>query len=210
MENIDDLLMLLENPTRREILRRLTMETHYPLQLAKELKLSPQAVMKHLDLLERHGMVRCSRTQSRTGPTRKCYVATKSLSLRLEVTPHLLEVRIDELPGAERTEDKVNVAQESFDIFGSFASIRDRLREINNEISALETRLLELLWSRDRQLSRASRMILELSDSYEERGIMHYLLTHDDPEISDISRSLGLREEVLRDALLRLQRKRLI
>ncbi len=55
--DIDDLLAMVENPTRRRILELLTSGPSYPLQLSKELGVSQQAVMKNLVLMERNGMV---------------------------------------------------------------------------------------------------------------------------------------------------------
>ena len=57
MTDLDDLLSMVENPTRRRILEALVAEPRYPLQLSKELGVSQQAVMKNLTLLERHGLV---------------------------------------------------------------------------------------------------------------------------------------------------------
>ena len=50
--DLDMLLAAIGNPTRRRILRKLVKETHYPLQLSKELSVSQQSIMKHLKVLE--------------------------------------------------------------------------------------------------------------------------------------------------------------
>ena len=57
MMDLDILLSMVENPTRRKILESLVKEPHYPLQLSKELGISQQAVMKNLNMLEKNGMV---------------------------------------------------------------------------------------------------------------------------------------------------------
>ena len=54
---LDELMGVLENHTRREILSKLAKETHYPLQLSKELNVSQQAIMKHLKVLEDYDLV---------------------------------------------------------------------------------------------------------------------------------------------------------
>ena len=53
----DESLSILENPTRRSILRHLVKEPHYPLQLSELLDVSQQAVVKHLKVLEEAGFV---------------------------------------------------------------------------------------------------------------------------------------------------------
>ena len=57
MDDIDMLLSMVENPTRRRILEAIVREPHYPLQLSKELGISQQAVMKNLSLMEQNGLV---------------------------------------------------------------------------------------------------------------------------------------------------------
>lgn len=209
MPEIDDVLMLLENPTRRRILWRLAVEPHYPLQLSKELKLSVQAVMKHLDLLEKHGVVRCTRTESRIGPARKCYVAAKSISLRLDMTPNLFEARIGELPpereGKERRGRSVT-AGDPEDLF----RLRESLSEINRQISAMDRQMLDLIRDKEEHLWRANQIIQSLFNDYEEREVLHYILAHGDFSLSDVSRSLGLREEMVRNVLRRLREMNLL
>jgi len=207
MEDIDTVLMLLENPNRREILRRLTVESHYPLQLAKELKLSTQAVMKHLDVLERHGLVRCQQTPSTMGPSRKCYFAVKRLSIRLDIAPNLFETRMWEQPirilDTQPAPDQIQNAEE-------LVTLRASLRELNRRISMIDRELADLIRIKEEQLGRANQIIKELFRDYEEREVLHYILTHDHFTLSEISKSLGLREESIRNVLERLLRMNLV
>ena len=57
MVGFDESLSILENATRRDILRYLVKEPHYPLQLSELLDVSQQAVVKHLKVLEDAGFV---------------------------------------------------------------------------------------------------------------------------------------------------------
>ena len=70
MDDIDILLSMVENPTRRRILESLVREPSYPLRLSKELGVSQQAVMKNLALMEQNGLVVSSRMDSSMGPMR--------------------------------------------------------------------------------------------------------------------------------------------
>ena len=70
MMDLDILLSMVENPTRRKILESLVKEPHYPLQLSKELGISQQAVMKNLNMLEKNGMVVSYQVSSSIGPMR--------------------------------------------------------------------------------------------------------------------------------------------
>ena len=205
MDELDDILSLLENPTRRRILRRLTLETHYPLQLAKELKVSPQAVMKHLSIMERHGLVKCVREDSTMGPRRKCYFATKRLSLRLDMGPNLFEARLDEFSDTgKRRSAKSDGDPEDL------IKLRDELKEINEKISNVDGVLLNLIDNKERRLDRANRIIQQLFDEYEEREILHYILNHTDFTLRDLSENLGLREESIRNVLRRFSQMGII
>ena len=55
--DFDEALNILENRARRQILKRLAKEPHYPLQLSDLLEISQQAVVKHLKALEKAGFV---------------------------------------------------------------------------------------------------------------------------------------------------------
>ena len=52
MDDIDRLLTIIENRTRRRILEMITEAPSYPLQISKELGVSQQAIMKNLALME--------------------------------------------------------------------------------------------------------------------------------------------------------------
>ena len=67
MVDFDEALSILENPTRRQILKRLVKEPHYPLQLSELLDVSQQAVVKHLKVLEESGFVDSERMPSERG-----------------------------------------------------------------------------------------------------------------------------------------------
>ena len=90
--DIDEIFTLLENPTRRRILRLLSLETHYPLQLARELGISQQAVGKHIKILEDHGLIRSFEEPShRGGPPRRSYVPTQRITMRVDLGPGVFQ-----------------------------------------------------------------------------------------------------------------------
>jgi predicted transcriptional regulator len=161
--------------------------------------------MKQLDILEKHGLVRCERSTSTMGPTRKCYYAAKRISLRLDMAPHLFEARIREGSPERHTKGKPREEEpiELGDLYG-------RLKEINEAISATEMHLGDLIREKEGELNRALKIIQSMFDEYEEREIMHYILTHRDFTLAELSRNLGLREEYIRGVLKRLQEMQLI
>jgi len=92
--DLDEILAVLENPVRRRILKKLSTDTNYPLQLARELNVSQQAIMKHLKVLEDAGFVSSVEERSdKGGPPRKVYVPTKRFSIRIDLGPNTYEER---------------------------------------------------------------------------------------------------------------------
>ena len=49
-----------------------------------------------------------------------------------------------------------------------------------------------------------------LFNDYVEREVLHYILAHEDFTLSGVSRSLGLREELVRNVLRRLREMNLL
>jgi predicted transcriptional regulator len=91
-EDLDTILAVLENPIRRRILKKLSTDTNYPLQLARELNVSQQAIMKHLKVLEDADFVSSVEERSdKGGPPRKAYVPTKRFSIRIDLGPSTYE-----------------------------------------------------------------------------------------------------------------------
>jgi len=101
--DIGEIITLLENPTRRKILRLLAQENHYPLQIARELGLSQQAVGKHIKILEDHGLIRSHGEPShRGGPPRKSYVPTHRISFRVDLGPGMFQTSYFEKRSSKR------------------------------------------------------------------------------------------------------------
>ena len=90
MVDFDEAMAILENQARRNILKHLVKEPHYPLQLSELLEISQQAVMKHIKVLEKAGFVEVEIMPSeKGGPPKKMYKVNQSFSLRLDLGPDL-------------------------------------------------------------------------------------------------------------------------
>ena len=125
---IDDLLAMVENPTRRRILEMLADTPSYALRLSKELGISQQAVMKNLALMERNGMVTCYRESSSMGPDRTVYAPNAEFTLVVDMHGSVFSVRLMPEPG------EPSGAEEAL----------ARLEEIGKELDELERRKADL------------------------------------------------------------------
>src|SRR4029077_4908462 len=90
---LDSVLQVIENPVRRRIIKRLSQEPGYALQLSKELGLGQPLVAKHLSLMEKAGLVTSALESSPSGPERRRYSLAKSISITMDVAPHLFKER---------------------------------------------------------------------------------------------------------------------
>ena len=93
---IDSVLLTVENPVRRKIIRQLSKEPSYQLRISKELGFSQQLVAKHLDAMEDTGVVSSQMEASPHGPKRKEYLLNRSISLTIDFAPNLFRARVVE------------------------------------------------------------------------------------------------------------------
>ncbi len=134
MSEIDELLNAIENQTRREILKRLAEGRQYALQLAKELRVSQQAIIKHLEVLEKSNIIRrAGMEKSEMGPPRKLYEVKRRFSIMIDVGPGIFNIREYDLDDVD----------EDFDFETS--DFGEMLERIEREIREIEKRRIALI-----------------------------------------------------------------
>lgn len=133
MDDIDMLLSIVENPTRRRILESLVREPSYPLRLSKELGVSQQAVMKNLALMEQGGLVESNRVDSDMGPMRNLYTPSSEFTLVVEMHSSQFSVRVLGPTGVPVYVDEMT----NEDAQRRVSEIDGRIKEIDEERAAL-------------------------------------------------------------------------
>src|SRR5512135_399354 len=109
-EEIDSVLSVVGNPVRRKIIKRLSQEPSYSLELSKELGMGQQLIAGHLNIMEREGFLGSLVETSPVGPSRKMYFLKKSVYLSVGFGPHLYNEQIfsfDALPNTISNEAKM-------------------------------------------------------------------------------------------------------
>lgn len=216
--SLDNILAILENPTRRRILEKLSKERHYPLQLSKELKISQQAIMKHLRILEDNKLVKCRVERSDLGgPDRKCYVADHQFSVIIDFAPNLfnIEMRVldrDEKVGKEyrKLERKIERLLAVKDLKKRLSEISQFVQHINREVEELERKRSYLMTLKDEALEEAHTAVEELSKDYDERRLLYHLLDEEERDLASISETLNLRERVIKEMLKKLGESKIL
>jgi len=217
MNRMNELLSMIENPTRRRILEVLAIEPHYPLQLSKELGISQPAIVKHLDQMERIGMIRGYQEESRMGPKKTLYVPNSEFTLLVDMRNGMFTVRLaqpsdsvfdgasgdvsDNLSGEQEEERKGKREKERI----------DGIEEIRNNISEIDQQLREIEELRSKMIRRResliSMMLNAVSEStYRHRSLLYELLNEPEKDLNELSMDLSMNLERAREMIQDIER----
>jgi len=92
--DLDRVFKALGNETRRRILRFLAQRAHYPYELSTMLGLTPRGVFKHLESLQKAGLVEREHGESELGPDRVYYRLNVQFGLSTTILPDAFVVRL--------------------------------------------------------------------------------------------------------------------
>ena len=194
MMDLDILLSMVENPTRRKILESLVKEPHYPLQLSKELGISQQAVMKNLNMLEKNGMVVSYQVSSSMGPMRTVYEPNSEFTLVIDMRNGMFSARMIE-PSKEEEEGFDNVKMESL------KKTRQTISEIDDKIEELNRERSKLIREREKVMASAMSNLNDTDCGYAHRNLMYEILNEPDRSMEQLSEDLNARPEVVKDLI---------
>ncbi len=168
-DELDVILKILGNRVRREILRLLAEEPMYLPQLAKEIGVSQQAILKHLDKLMEQGIISSYYVKSDlAAPPRKYYKLNKSFFLTVSVAQSLVNMnlrRFSELKKRLFPKDELmnKVNKLLYDTNPSLLlkSAGEVLNEIDEKINRLENSLTFYLELKRRIMDKMRTVINE-------------------------------------------------
>ena len=199
MNNIDMILSVIENPTRRRILTALVREPNYPLQLSRELGVSQQAIMKNLDILERSGLVESWKESSDKGPLKIVYRPTSEFTLTIDLRNGMFMTTLSEPESGE-------AAQESFDM--EFEEIIDALSGIDRQISELSRMREEMVKQRNMMIRSFMNGPVAGGLDYLERSILYEMLNSPGHNAEEVSREMDVREDRMAQIVYNIGNKR--
>ncbi len=186
MVGFEDAMRILENSTRREILRFLVKEPHYPLQLSEMLEVSQQAVMKHLKVLQDGGFVESEKVPSeKGGPPRKVYTVNQSFSLRLDLGPDLFRAEYRTMPRGGPIRLSAKLPEELEGMVSQLGTRRSIplaegmqvLSELDECLESIDERRDAVIALHQHVMSKVSPGLSEGLSGYEERQLAHALMT---------------------------------
>lgn len=206
MDDLDRILSVVENPTRRRILQAIVREPHYPLQLSKELGISQQSVVKNLDVMERNGMVVHYIQSSNVGPDRILYRPSSEFTILIDLRNGMFETHMVSPETKNEDKEKEDTKIEETKEF----------QETRNRISDIDRQLKELNEVRSQMIGERNRLIRSFLDSiddkvidYDHRNLLYEMLNNPDMDKATISKEMGVNEssvdQMIDDLLSMLQ-----
>lgn len=213
MNEIDLILSVVENPVRRKIIKRLSQEPSYPLELSKELGIGQQLVTAHLNIMEKNGFLGRLVETSPVGPSRKVYFLKKSVYSSVGFGPHLYSeqaLSFDSLPDTISDEAKkfvlrINDIRKTGEENSRIVSLSDLIREIDFKLDEVEAEKTALLCIRNLAMKYANEAMSNTEKTHDERRVLHYLLDERNRSVENIAAELNLRESVIRNILQSLK-----
>ena len=206
--DIDELLEVLGNESRRKILSLLAKKPCYVSEIAYCLKMAPKVVLEHLEKLEKAGIIK-SFEEGR----RRYYYIDKSIRLEITITPHRFQTKLVE--NGEFEKDKA--LRMIYDVLSlDFRNLRFRtIAEINNLIERLEevqnvfSRLQSFMNSKlNEMIEVLLKEVENLTSDEVERAVL-FGLAKGLKEV-EIAEGFGLLYSEVENALKRLEERGLV
>lgn len=133
------LLDVLGNETRRRILLLLTRKPYFVSELSQELGVGQKAVLEHLRILERAGLIEGRVEKIPRGRPRKYYTIKRGFRLEVLLTPYLFGTKMYE-PKAPRKTAEYEHAKE---LIKSQEPMEMKIRELAEFLKQIEEKISE-------------------------------------------------------------------
>ncbi len=198
-----ELLDILGNENRRRILQLLSFRPFYFNEMAKRLDVGPKAVIDHLEMLERAGLVECYHEQGR----RKYFRIARRTVLEVAVSPHSYGVRAylsEDAPKDVKDFEEATPPSpgEDFDLkllYDELSILEQKRHELRELLAEIESREMEIR-------KRASSAAGIRAENQLESEIMTVLLCGR-ASSSELSARLEVPEALVLDSLNKLKER---
>ncbi|VVB71864.1 Helix-turn-helix domain protein [uncultured archaeon] len=151
-----ELLDILGNENRRRILQLLSVRPFYFNEMAKRLDVGPKAVIDHLLMLERAGLVECYQEQGR----RKYFRIAQKTTLEVSFSPHSYGVTAYRSENAPRGESKM-MAQDLKLLRDELTHLESERREMRKALEEIESKEMEVMQTAAGAAQSYARDLLE-------------------------------------------------
>lgn len=150
---IAELLDMLGNETRREILQMLSERPYYVTEISQELDIGQKAIIEHLSLMRGAGMIKSKFEKVKKGRPRKYYLISKDVMLEVWIGTDTFNAKTS----------SISIDQEILDSMPKLKKIAERLDELSNpsdrENIAELRKIYKELENEKENISQAKRVI---------------------------------------------------
>ena len=209
----DDIILdIIGNNTRRKILATLAREPMYFNQLAKEISIGQQAIIRHMKTLEDMGLIESYAEKSNLGaPDRKYYRLNSSFSLTICLSDDAFSIENHKIEQYRYKEsDKF---YEEYDLLAqeddgeTLNQLQSNLTKIEMEISNLDSRLNDLRALKQLIVSRLHKIAKDNFEEEFERKILHTIVGDSPKSVSELANKLNEKQSNVTKTLHRMNKK---
>jgi ArsR family transcriptional regulator len=199
------ILDILGNANRRNILKLLSLRPFYVTEISERLHVAPKAIISHLNMLERAGMIAFFVDERR----RKYFHIAENFRLEVMVTPftygaEAIEVDTTEPESVEHTSiDRITIKTRSLT---DLAETLVQLRRANRELSYTQKRVQDMM---TQVMDKGARKIGTIANDFVDFDILAAMMTGP-KEVERLSKGLSMRHQVIIEHLSRLEKQGII
>jgi ArsR family transcriptional regulator len=209
----DDMILdIIGNNTRRRILATLAREPMYFNQLAKEIAIGQQAILRHMKTLEDIGLIESYGEKSNLGaPDRKYYRLSSSFSLTICLSEDAFSIENRKIEQYRHKEsDKF---YKEYDLLAqdndgkTLNQLQNNLIRIEKEISNLDSRLNDLRALKQLIVNRLHKIAKDNFEEELERRILHTIIGDSPKSVSELANRLNEKPSRIRNTLNEMNKK---
>ena len=214
--DIEKVLDILGNETRRRILRYLAEEPRYFIQLSKELGVSQQAVLKHLEILQALNLVESFAEKSDlAGPDRKYYRLNRSLILTIGLSEDVFRMKMREYDNTEEAMTNLTGFEEAWqkildteEIAELILKSKKLINKIDENIIRIDERRSDVVRLRQDVTNLVHEKIRARFNSKLERRIIYSLIESSEKiDIDNLAEEFDVREKEIIQSIEEIQKK---
>lgn len=195
--NLDVLLDIMSNSTRRRIISVLSEEPMYFNQLARKVDVGQQAILRHVDILERAGILQSYEEKSSLGaPNRKYYKVKTTFNLSISLSRDSFS-----MANREIIEMRLRPALKLYKYLDSSACngstkqliyLKDSLVDIESQIGKLEERINDLLALKQKLLTFLRLVCSDNRFDSLEGDLMYKIIKSSPEKLTDLARMVDV------------------
>lgn len=198
----EQLLDILGNQNRRKILQLLASRPYYMSEIAERLAVGAKAILGHLELLEKAGLIEASVDKQR----RKYFHITDNLRLEVFVSPYSYEVEtitvaVKDVP-YDRNEESVSAIADMKKLYGDIRTLLEQRQQVMQVYQEIQANIAEVM-------APLTEAIETIAEDYIEAEIL-YALVKGTMDKRALSMQLEIPEYVLEGYLEEMKNKNLI